>query len=61
MRGDSRVPRSGEGGHHVRSRRLAGLASSLRAQKKDAEAAAVEQRLAAAWTGADVKLAGSRY
>ncbi|HEU5305018.1 MAG TPA: alpha/beta fold hydrolase [Gemmatimonadales bacterium] len=38
---------------------LHGLANSLRAQKKDKEAAAVEARFQKAWAKADVKLAGS--
>jgi predicted Zn-dependent protease len=40
---------------------LYGLAKALRAQKKDAEAKAVEARFAAAWAQADVVLAGSRF
>ncbi|HEX6106559.1 MAG TPA: hypothetical protein VFZ26_13320, partial [Gemmatimonadales bacterium] len=36
---------------------LHGLATSLRAQQKDAEAARVEAEFRKAWTGADVKLA----
>ena len=40
---------------------LFGLAAALRAQGKAAEAAAVEQRFAKAWTGADVKLTASRF
>jgi hypothetical protein len=37
---------------------LHGLAASLRAQKKDAEAAKVEAEFRKAWAGADTKLAG---
>jgi predicted Zn-dependent protease len=40
---------------------LYGLAKALRAQKKDAEAKAVEARFAKAWAQADVVLAGSRF
>jgi tetratricopeptide (TPR) repeat protein len=40
---------------------LHGLAQSLRAQGKAAEAAAVEQRFRKAWTRADVRLASSRF
>jgi tetratricopeptide (TPR) repeat protein len=40
---------------------LRGLALSLRAQRKDAEAAAVEERFAKAWARADVTLAASRF
>ncbi len=40
---------------------LFGLAESLRAQKKTADAAAVEARLKKAWANADVKLTASRY
>jgi len=40
---------------------LFGLAAALKAQGKNAEAAAVDQRFAKAWAGADVKLTGSRY
>ena len=40
---------------------LFGLAQSLRAQKRDAEAADVERRFAAAWRNADVKLTASRF
>jgi tetratricopeptide (TPR) repeat protein len=40
---------------------LFGLAKCLRARKADAEAAAVEKRLAKAWGRADVKLTASRY
>jgi tetratricopeptide (TPR) repeat protein len=40
---------------------LFGLAAALKAQGKTAEAAAVDQRFAKAWAGADVKLTGSRY
>jgi len=40
---------------------LFGLAAALKAQGKTAEAAGVEQRLAKAWAGADVKLTGSRF
>ena len=40
---------------------LFGLAAALKAQGKAAEAAAVEQRFAKAWAGADVKLTASRY
>ena len=40
---------------------LFGLAAVLRAQGKTDEAAAVEKRFAAAWSGADVKLAASRF
>ena len=39
---------------------LFGLGQSLRAQKRDAEAAAVETRFAQAWKHADVKLTASR-
>jgi tetratricopeptide (TPR) repeat protein len=39
---------------------LFGLAQSLRAQKRDAEAAAVEARFAQAWKNADVQLVASR-
>jgi TolA-binding protein len=40
---------------------LYGLAASLRAQGKSAEAAAVEKRFARAWSDADVKLTASRF
>ncbi|MEP6550307.1 MAG: tetratricopeptide repeat protein [Gemmatimonadales bacterium] len=40
---------------------LYGLAASLRAQGKNAEAAAVEKRFAKAWADADVKLTASRF
>jgi tetratricopeptide (TPR) repeat protein len=40
---------------------LHGLARSLRAQGKAADATAVERRLRKAWTRADVKLASSRF
>ncbi len=40
---------------------LFGLAQSLRAQGKTAEAAAVEQRFQRAWAGADVTLTASRF
>jgi len=40
---------------------LFGLAAALKAQGKSAEAAAVDQRFAKAWAGADVKLVASRY
>jgi tetratricopeptide (TPR) repeat protein len=40
---------------------LFGLAAALKAQGKAADAAAVEQRFAKAWAGADVKLTGSRF
>jgi len=40
---------------------LFGLAQALRAQGKDAEAAAVNTRLEKAWQWADVKLTGSRF
>ena len=40
---------------------LYGLAAALRAQGKDADAAATEKRFAGAWAGADVKLTGSRF
>jgi tetratricopeptide (TPR) repeat protein len=40
---------------------LYGLAAALRAQGKNAEAAKVEQRFAAAWSDADVKLTASRF
>jgi len=40
---------------------LYGLAQSLRAQKKTAEAAAVEKRFKKAWARADVKLLASRF
>lgn len=39
---------------------LFGLAQSLRAQKRDAEAAEVDKRFAAAWKNADIKLTASR-
>lgn len=39
---------------------LFGLAQSLRAQKRDAEAAEVDKRFMAAWKNADVKLTASR-
>jgi len=39
---------------------LFGLAEALRAQGKTAEAAEVQARLEAAWSGADVQLTGSR-
>jgi hypothetical protein len=40
---------------------LFGLMLSLRAQSKDAEAAAIESRFRAAWSRADVTLAASRF
>jgi len=40
---------------------LYGLAATLRAQGKTAEAAAVEKRFARAWSDADVKLTASRF
>lgn len=40
---------------------LFGLAAALRAQGKTAEAAAVDQRFAKAWSAADVKLTASRF
>jgi tetratricopeptide (TPR) repeat protein len=40
---------------------LFGLAAALRAQGKSAEAAAVDQRFAKAWSAADVKLTASRF
>jgi len=40
---------------------LYGLAAALRAQGKNAEAAKVDQRFAAAWSDADVKLTASRF
>lgn len=40
---------------------LHGLAGSLRAQRKKAEAAAVERRLRTAWSAADVPLRASRF
>jgi tetratricopeptide (TPR) repeat protein len=40
---------------------LFGLAAALRAQGKAADAAAVDQRFAKAWSAADVKLAASRF
>jgi tetratricopeptide (TPR) repeat protein len=40
---------------------LFGLAGALRAQGKSAEAAAVEERFAKAWSAADVKLTASRF
>lgn len=40
---------------------LFGLAAALKAQGKTDEAAVVEKRFAAAWSGADVKLAASRF
>ena len=40
---------------------LQGLAESLRAQGKAAEAAAVDQRFATVWQHADVQLTGSRF
>jgi tetratricopeptide (TPR) repeat protein len=40
---------------------LFGLAASLRAQGKNAEATEVEARFNTAWAGADVKLAASRF
>jgi Flp pilus assembly protein TadD len=40
---------------------LYGLAASLDAQGKSAEAAEVRTRLAAAWSKADVELTGSRF
>lgn len=40
---------------------LHGLAAALKAQNKMAEVAAVEQRFAKAWSGADVTLTGSRF
>jgi hypothetical protein len=40
---------------------LHGLAASLRAQRKEKEAAAVDARFEKAWQRADVKLASSRF
>jgi tetratricopeptide (TPR) repeat protein len=40
---------------------LFGLAQSLRAQKRDAEAAEVDGRFAKAWQNADIKLTASRF
>ena len=40
---------------------LYGLARSLRAQKRNEEAAAVETRFRKAWAAADVQLAASRF
>jgi tetratricopeptide (TPR) repeat protein len=40
---------------------LQGLADSLRAQKKTAEAAEAEQQFALAWANADVELDASRF
>lgn len=40
---------------------LFGLAAALRAQGKTAEAGGVEARFTKAWSGADVKLTGSRF
>jgi tetratricopeptide (TPR) repeat protein len=40
---------------------LYGLAAALRAQGKNAEAAAVERRFAKAWSDADVRLTASRF
>jgi tetratricopeptide (TPR) repeat protein len=40
---------------------LSGLAASLRAQGKTADAEAVDARLQAAWRGADITLKGSRF
>jgi hypothetical protein len=40
---------------------LHGLAASLKAQKKDAEAAKVDAQFRNAWKRADVKLAVGRY
>src|SRR5262249_3021848 len=40
---------------------LFGLLQSLKAQRKDAEAAAVASRLEKAWAHADVPLAASRF
>jgi tetratricopeptide (TPR) repeat protein len=40
---------------------LFGLAAALRAQGKAAEAAAVDERFAKAWSAADVKLTASRF
>jgi hypothetical protein len=40
---------------------LYGLVQALRAQGRDADAAAIEQRFQKAWTAADVKLTASRY
>jgi tetratricopeptide (TPR) repeat protein len=40
---------------------LFGLAQSLRAQKRDAEAAEVDSRFAKAWQNADIKLTASRF
>jgi hypothetical protein len=40
---------------------LFGLAAALRAQGKSADAAAVDQRFAKAWSAADVKLVASRF
>ena len=40
---------------------LFGLAAALRAEGKAADAAAVDQRFAKAWSAADVKLLASRF
>jgi tetratricopeptide (TPR) repeat protein len=40
---------------------LYGLAQSLRAQKKDADAARVHKRFEAAWKNADVRITGSEF
>ena len=40
---------------------LFGLAASLRAQGKDAEAAEVQQRFDRVWQGSDVQLTASRF
>jgi hypothetical protein len=40
---------------------LFGLAQSLRAQRKNAEAAQVEARFKRSWASADLKLTASRY
>jgi tetratricopeptide (TPR) repeat protein len=40
---------------------LFGLAQALRAQKRDAEAAEVEERFKRAWANADVELSSSRF
>lgn len=42
-------------------RSLYGLTQSLRAQKKQEEAAAVDQRFRKAWAQADIQLAASRF
>ncbi|MGH9787432.1 MAG: hypothetical protein ACRD4U_01860, partial [Candidatus Acidiferrales bacterium] len=40
---------------------LFGLMQALRAQKRDEEAAAIEQRFKRAWANADVQLTSSRF